>query len=63
MGNRHVTQQREQDKHGKYGQIYGDLDTLNNQLIFNVYLCHTCEGNWLLQTMRSIARCCATGLL
>jgi hypothetical protein len=39
------------------------LGTLNNQLIFNVYFCHTCKNNWLLQTMGRVARCCAEGLL
>jgi hypothetical protein len=33
------------DKHGKYGQIcgdlYGDLSTLDNRLIFKVYFCNT----------------------
>jgi hypothetical protein len=42
---RRVTQQRMDDKHGKcgqiYGNIYGDLSTLNNRLIFKVYFCHT----------------------
>src|SRR3954463_9892087 len=61
MGRRRVTQRRVQDKHGKCGQIYGDLSTLNNRLIFNVYFCHTRYANWLLQTMRRIARCCADG--
>ena len=37
------------------------LSTLNNRLISNVYFCHTFLGNWLLQTMRRIARCCADG--
>ena len=64
-GRRRVTQQRVQDKHGKcgqiYGDIYGDLSTLNNRLISNVYFCHTFLRNWLLQTMRRIARCCADG--
>src|SRR4051794_19238282 len=61
MGRRRVTQRRVQDKHGKCGQIYGDRSTLNNRLIFNVYFCHTRCANWLLQTMRRIARCCADG--
>jgi hypothetical protein len=65
MGRRRVTQRRVQDKHGKCGQIYGDiyggLSTLNNRLIFNVYFCHTSGGNWLLQTMQRVARCCADG--
>jgi hypothetical protein len=42
---RRVTQQRADDKHGKCGQICGDIDgdlsTLNNRLILNVYFCHT----------------------
>jgi len=41
MGRRRVTQQRAKDKHGKCGQIYGDLSTLNNQLILKVYFCHS----------------------
>jgi hypothetical protein len=65
MGRRRVTQRRVQDKHGKCGQIYGDiygeLSTLNNRLIFNVYFCHTSGGNWLLQMKRCVARCCADG--
>jgi hypothetical protein len=67
MGRRRVTQRRVQDKQGKCGQIYGDicddLSTLNNRLIFNVYFCHTRGDNWLLQTMRRVARCCADGLV
>ena len=39
------------------------FSTLNNQLIFNVYFCHTFVANSLLQTMRRIARCCADGLM
>jgi hypothetical protein len=58
-----VTQRRAEDKHGKcgqiYGDIYGDLSTLNNQLIFKVYFCHTCAANSLLRTMLRVARCCA----
>jgi hypothetical protein len=39
------------------------LSTLNNQLIFNVYFCHIRENNWLLQTMRRVARCWAKGTI
>src|SRR4029453_8415390 len=42
---RRVMQQRAYDKHGKCGQIYGDLygdpSTFNNRLISKVYLRHT----------------------
>jgi hypothetical protein len=45
---RRVTQQRIDDKQGKCGQIcgdiYDDLSTLNNRLIFNVYFCHTLQA-------------------
>jgi hypothetical protein len=60
-GRRRVTQQRAQDKHGKYGQIYGDLSAANNRLISNVYFSLDDLGNWLLRRMKREVRCCADG--